>query len=412
MLAACGDEPSAPPPPPSSGPTCPPARIELPSEPGYATSAAIERRLSEMVTRDVDSSACVVRVVGRHESLLVEVSHAGETIRARLAAPSGVPTETLAAHVAAHRLLRALLDAHVENAVVNGRGVALGLGDHAAICYRSAGGDPQCVRTEAVLAFESITEPSVRRLVTRALTSPTAAVEWELVLGDDATFATRRGSLLPGRALGAPPPDVDRFTRVRTASSEASTPTPDHAAETIASAMPLGAATVRLETRSVRSTQLVMLSRCEGLLAHCSTLVATREGTTLRFAPSFTTDPARLDAVEDASTFAAGALAVRIVEAGHHEDSASELFVTPWAGALGLESIALGHETEHGEGDTITEGCYRTLTIEGPARVRLSDPHGWSGSHSGARGWNVVASRTCTAEATLCLAANGFEPCS
>lgn len=414
LLAACGGEPGGAPPPTSeASPACPDAAITLPSERGYATAAQIQRRLGDAIERDVGQGACLVRVTGEHDALLVEASHEGETIRARLAAPSGMPTETLGPHVAAQRLLRTLLEAHVESALSSGRGVGLGLGDHGALCYRAAGADPECVRTPSLVALDTLTEPSVRHLVVRAVDAPDHGVEWELTLGDAAALSTRTGPLAAGRALGDPPPDLDRYVRVRSASAAVAPPTPESAAVAVAAALPTGAGLVRMETRSLGATRVVLLSRCEGLLAHCVSVVATGSGTSLRVAPSFATDPARIEAVEDAAALAAGALRVRIREAGYHEASASDLFVWPAGEGIDVRAVALGSETERGEDEVITEGCYRSLTIEAPGRVRLSAPSGWSGSRSDARGQHVSQSHTCAAEEVRCLDASGggFGPC-
>jgi hypothetical protein len=372
----------------------------------------LARRVGELVTRDLDAHACVVRIVARRESMLIEASHEGETIRAHLASSLGSPTESLAPHVAAHRLLHTLLDAHAADVLSTGRIVALGFADHTAICYRAVGQDPACVRSAPVFALDSASEPSVRRVIVRALASPDSGAESELLLGDATTLTVRTGPLQPARALGTPPPEPDRFLRVRTASAEAATAVPEPAAQPLAQAMPPGASTVRLETRTLGSTRVVLLSRCEGMIAHCVSIVATRDATTLHVAPSFASDPARIESVDDAGAFAPGALRVRIREAGFHEGSASDLFVLTSGGALDVHAIALGSETERGEEETISEGCYRALTVEGPNRVRLSDAHGWSGSRSDARGWRVVASTTCAPEAVMCLdAAAGFGPC-
>ncbi len=415
LLAACDEPPPATTAPPTSaGPACPAASVDVPATGGFPSSSVIERRVRELVARDFDRDACLVRVVARRDSMRIEASHEGETVRAVLASSMGSPSESLAPHVAARRLLGTLLDAHVEGALSNGRGVALVFSDHAAICYRAAAADASCVRTTAVLGFESVTEPSRGTLLVRALEAPDAArgTEWELSVADTTTLTTRSAPLQPGRSLGTPPPDPDRFARVRSASSEGAAAVREPAAEGVAEAMPPGATTVRLDARSAGTARLFLLSRCEGLLAHCVSIVARREGSTLRVAPSFATDPARIDAVEDASALAPGALRVRVLEEGFHEASASELYVVPADEQLAAHQVVLGTETERGEGETITEGCYRTPTIEAPGRVRLADARGWSGTHSEARGWNVVPSRTCAPEEVQCLEpASGFGPC-
>lgn len=413
-LVGCGEPSASSVPATSTEPTCPAASVDVPTTAGYPSSEVLERRVRELVTRDFDAHACVVRVVARRESMLVEASHEGETIRARVSASLGSPTESLAPHVAAHRLLHTLIDASAESALSTGRIVALSFSDHGAICYRAVGQDAQCVRTAPVLGFDAATEPSVRRVIVRALSALSASMgtESELLLGDAATLTVRTGPLQPARALGTPPPELDRFARVRAADAEAATVAAEPAAQSLAQAMPPGASTVRLDTRTIGATRVALLSRCEGMIPHCVSMVATREGATLRIAPSFASDPARIDAVEDAAALAPGALRVRIREAGFHEGSASELFVLATGGALDVHAIALGSETERGEEETITEGCYRTLAIEAPSRVRLSDAHGWSGSRSDARGWRVVPSTTCAPEAVMCLdAAAGFAPC-
>ncbi len=416
LAAGCGESSSAPATTTtSSDPTCAAPSVDVPAESGYPNRALIERRARELVTRDVDAHACLVRVVVRRERMLVEASHQGRTIRAWLAGSAGTPTESLAPHVAAHQLLRTLLDAGVESVVSNGRGVALGFADHGVVCYRAVGRDPDCVRTTSVFAFDTVTEPSARLLVVRSLSDPstTNGAEWELAFGDATTLAIRSGALQSSRPIGTPPPELDRFARVHASTSEAGTVAREQAAQPLAQAMPIGATTVRLETRTVGTTRVVLLSRCEGMIAHCVSVVATGQGATWAVAPSFATDPARIDTAQDASALAPGALRVRIREAGFHEASTSELFVVMAGSDLSAHEIALGGETARGDEETITEGCYRTLSIEAPSRVRLSDAQGWSGSHSEARGWNVVTSHTCAPEVVLCLdPASGFGPCT
>jgi hypothetical protein len=415
-LFGCDEPAPAPAPPPApTGPTCPAATVDVPAAGGFPTSEILERRARELVTRDYGADACVARVVVRRETFLLEATREGETIRAQLAASMGSPTESLAPHVAAQQLLRSLLDANVESAMSSGRGVALGLPDHAAACARTVDQPAVCVRTAPVLAFDSVTEPAPGLLVIRSLTAPSGArgAEWELAFTGARSLTTREGPIPAASPLGMPPPPPDRFARVHGAESPASPLALDEAAQTIAEAMPRGAITVRLETRSVGATRVIVLTRCEGMLAHCVSVVATREGTTPRVAPSFATDPARIDFADDASAFSPGALRVRIVEAGFHEGSASELFVVPSGSELRVHEVSLGHETERGDEETITEGCYRTLAIEAPHRVRLSDARGWSGSRSDARGWHVATNRTCALDQALCLdEASGFGPCS
>lgn len=415
LVLACGESAAPAAPPTSAAPACAAPRVDVPAAAGLPSSEQLARRLQEIVARDFDADACLVRAVVRSETVLVEATHGTETVRARLASSMGSPTESLAPHVAAARRLRSLLDAGVESALSSGRGVALGFSDHAALCYRAVGSDPTCVRADPVRAFDSVTEPSVRRLVVRALSDPEAStgVEWELTLGDASALSARTGPMQPARALGAPPPEPDRFVRVRSASARDATPTPDTGAAATAASMPPGAATVRLETREAGGTRVLLFSRCEGMLAHCASIVGAGEGGALRLSASFASEPARIDAVEDASAFAPGALRVRVREAGFHEASASELVLVTRGDALAAHEVALGRETERGEEETVTEGCYRSLTLEAPSRARLSDPRGWSGSHTDARGWHVVPSTTCASESVLCLDPEaGFGPCT
>jgi hypothetical protein len=411
VLIGCGDE--AAPPPTTVVDPCGPAYVVAPPSAGVSSAEAIERNLRGLVRRDFDPHACLTRVVARRDSVYLEASHEGETIRARLAASGGVSTESLAGHVAAPRLLRTLLDAHVESVVSNGRGVAIGLGDRSAVCYRAAGADPRCIAAPSVRGFDSITEPSAHRLVVRALGAEDGGLEWEIDLGDAASFVTRSGRLAAARTLGSPPPEPDRFARVHSAATQTGSIAPEPAGTPIATAMPTGAATVRLETRTIGSTRLVVLSRCEGLLAHCVTVIGTGAAGSFSLAPTFATDPASIDDAAAADAFGPGALRVRLIEEGHHEGAASEVFVTTANGVLDANVVAIGSETSRGESEVVTEGCYRTLTIEEPGRVRLSGAHGWSGTHTDARGWNVNASTTCAADAVLCLRSDaGFGPCS
>jgi len=92
--------------------------------------------------------------------------------------------------------------------------------------------------------------------------------------------------------------------------------------------------------------------------------------------------------------------------------SRREAFLTPAGTDMRAHLVSLGSETERGDEEVITEGCYRTLSIEGPGRVRLSEARGWSGTRTDGRGWRVAANRTCAPDADLCLdPVSGFAPC-
>ncbi len=414
------EEPPAPPAPVApSGPTCAPASVVVPSAGGYPSSEVIERAVRAAVARDYHAEACLVRVEVLPDSLLVDASHEGRSIRARLAASRGTATESLAPHVAAHQQLQALREAHVESAISSGRAVALAFPDHGAICRRDVGQDAECVRTPSALGLDLVGHDSVREarpgvLVVRSPADPSAvlAVEWELTFGAESSLSTHRGRLSPAAPLGTPPPREERFARVHAAPAEPSTPTPEPAARAIAEAMPRGSTAIRFETRAVGLTRVVLLSRCEGAVAHCVSILATEDETHLRMAPSFASDPARMDLVDDASVLAPGALRVRIVEEGFHQASARDVFLIADGADMRAHLVPLGSETERGDEEVITEGCYRTLSIEGANRVRLSEARGWSGTRTDGRGWRVAASRTCAPDAELCLdPVSGFAPC-
>lgn len=416
-LAGCEEPPPAPAPAPS-GPTCAPARVDVPSTGGFHGAAAIERATQAAVTRDFHADACLVRARALPDALLVEATHDGETILARLAASGGTATESLGAHVAAHQELRRLLDAGVHSAISSGRGVALAFADHGAVCFRDVGRPAECVRTPPALGLDAVGLDSVREgspgvLVVRSPGDPSAvlAAEWELTFGPSPALSTHSGRLAPAVPLGTPPPLADRFARVHAATATASSPTAEPAAQPIAEAMPRGSVTVRFETRTIGETRVLLLSRCEGGVAHCVSILALGEGPGMRMAPSFATEPVRMDLVDDASGLAPGALRVRMLETGYHEGSVTDVFVMEDDAGLRTHAVVLGSETERGDEEAISEGCYRSLSIVGPGRVRLSEARGWSGTRS-SRGWRLAPSRTCAPDADLCLdPASGFAPC-
>ena len=409
-MLACGERAPATTEPERGASACPAATLDVPTSPGFPSAAVVETHARVLVQNDIDPRACLVSVVVRRESTLIEITFEGTTHRARLAASVGTLREGLFAHVVAQRLLRRLLDANVVTAVASGRGVALGFVDHTALCHRSPSAAPSCVRAPAARVLDSVTEPSAQQLVVDAI-SDTSGSEWALTFGETTTLTTRTGALEDARVLGAPPPAPDRFAGIRSASPEQSTPTADSEAVTLAAEMPTLGVTLRYETHAVAGTRVAILSRCDGLVPHCVSVMATERGGAWSFAPSFATDPARVDLVEDADALAPGALVVRLVESGVHEGSARDVFLVAAGDRSDAYDVTLGSEAERGEGDTATEGCYRSLTIEGANRVRLSGAQGWSGSHS-ARGWSVFPSSACATEATLCLdPTSGFGTC-
>jgi len=372
LLALAGvalgcEEPPAPAAPAApTGPTCAPASIVVPSNGGYPSSEVIERAVRTSVTRDYHAEGARTGVGGLPDSLLVEGTHDGRSIRARLAASRGTATESLAPHVAAHQQLQAFRDVHVESAISSGRAVALAFPDHGAICRRDVGQEADCVRTPSALGLDLAGHDSVREarpgvLVVRSPADPSAvlAVEWELTFGAESLLSTHRGRLSPSAPLGTPPPREDRFARVHTAPAESSTPTPEPTARAIAEAMPRGSIAIRFETRPVGLTRLVLLSRCEGALAHCVSILATEDETNLRVAPSFASDPARMDLVDDASSLAPGATRVRIVEEGFHQGSARDVFLIPDGTDMRAHRVSPGREAEPGAGEVNPEGCSR-----------------------------------------------------